>query len=41
MGWFVLAKLFPVLISLIHLGCLSGPYLSLGSDKGMNDFYVS
>lgn len=25
MGWFVLAKLFSVLISLVHLGRLSGP----------------
>jgi hypothetical protein len=25
MGWFVLAKLFFVLISLVHLGRLSGP----------------
>ena len=25
MGWFILAKLFSVLISLVHLGRLSGP----------------
>jgi hypothetical protein len=29
MGWFVLANLFSVLISLVHLGCLTDPDIDL------------